>query len=225
MRENEIILTESERSILNSYVYFAEGLSNYLGKSYEIVVHSLEDLDHSAVKVINGYHTGRKEGAPITNLALSMLAHIQNQAELIPGITYFTKNHRGEPMKSTTVTIRGEEDRIIGLFCINFYLNTSLVDVLQDLSPNPAHGHASEDFSGNNYEWVLETVNRMKKEVFADTQVSSHNKNKEIIKRLQEEGIFKLKDSVSVVAEAMDISKNTVYLHLRKLAVPARVEN
>ena len=218
MRAKEIVLTEVDQQILESYRCFAEGLSHYLGKSCEIILHSLENFDHSAIKVINGYHTGRKEGAPITNLALSMLSRIQEEREIIQDIPYFTKNNKGEPMKSTTITIRGERGRIIGLMCINFYLNTALFDVLSDLSPQAGQSSYVENFAGTSDEWILETVDKIKKEVFHDPSIASPNKNKEIVKRLNDEGIFNLKDSVITAAEALNISKNTIYLHLRNLA-------
>ena len=50
-----------------------------------------------------------------------------------------------------------------------------------------------------------------------DSAISSINKNKEIIFRLYQQGIFNLKDAVITIAEALGISKNTVYLHLRNL--------
>ena len=71
-------LTLVDRAILESYKEVAEGLSDYLGEGYEIVLHSLESLESSVIKIINGYHTGRKEGAPITDLALKMLEEIRN---------------------------------------------------------------------------------------------------------------------------------------------------
>ena len=61
-------LTSLDKKILHSYCQTLDGLSNYLGNGYEIVLHSLEDYEHSAIKVINGYHTGRTEGAPILSL-------------------------------------------------------------------------------------------------------------------------------------------------------------
>ena len=48
--------------------------------------------------------------------------------------------------------------------------------------------------------------------------VKSHsNKNKEIIRKLYDKGIFQIKDSVPKIADELNISKNTVYLHLRNL--------
>ena len=69
----EISFVKEERLILNSYIPVVEGLAAYLGPSYEITLHSLENLDHSVIKIMNGFHTGRSEGSPITDLALRML--------------------------------------------------------------------------------------------------------------------------------------------------------
>ena len=50
-----------------------------------------------------------------------------------------------------------------------------------------------------------------------DSSVSSSNKNKEIIRLLYQQGIFNLKDSVQITSQKLNLSKNTVYLHLRNL--------
>ena len=41
--------------------------------------------------------------------------------------------------------------------------------------------------------------------------------NKNIIILLHEKGIFKMKNAVEIVAKELDISKNTVYMHLRNI--------
>ena len=69
-------LTVTDRQILNSYALMLNGLGAYLGDGYELVLHSLESLDHSVIKIINGHFTGRKEGSPITDLALKMLGEL-----------------------------------------------------------------------------------------------------------------------------------------------------
>jgi predicted transcriptional regulator YheO len=53
--------------------------------------------------------------------------------------------------------------------------------------------------------------------VLADGAVPSSQKNKEIIKLLYYQGIFKLKDAVQTISRDLGISKNTVYLHIRAL--------
>lgn len=119
MSEYNVPFTDEDHRILSSCVTLVEGLADYLGGGYEIVLHSLEDVEHSVVKIINGHHTGRTTGAPITDLALSMLSRIENENR--PGyISYFSRNKKGEPLKAATIAIRGVGGRIIGLLCINF---------------------------------------------------------------------------------------------------------
>ena len=79
MKQKPIALSKSDLAILESYKVLAEGLANYLGDGYEIVIHSLGNLEHSVIKIINGYHTGRKEGSPITDLGLTMAKNINGK--------------------------------------------------------------------------------------------------------------------------------------------------
>ena len=98
MHDPQVSFTPADRAVLESYKTLVEGLAGYLGDGYEIVLHSLENLEHSAVKVANGHHTGRREGAPITDLALSMLSRLTEKNS--PGyVCYNAKNkfHPAQP--------------------------------------------------------------------------------------------------------------------------------
>ncbi len=116
-------LTKIDRQILDSYASMIEGLSMYLGSVYEISLHSLEDYDHSVVKIMNGYHSGRTVGAPLTDLALNMLKRIKDQG-ISSGkdfTSYTAINALGESLKSSTIPILGQNNRVIGVLCINLY--------------------------------------------------------------------------------------------------------
>jgi predicted transcriptional regulator YheO len=191
-----------------------EGLADYLGDGYEFVLHSLENLDQSAVKVINGHHTGRKEGAPITDLAIEMLSRIQNNDAGY--CSYHVSNSRGEPLKGTTITIRGENGRIIGLVCINFYLNTPLAGFLKALF-QPDETKVTETFAENMDELLETMTERTRGEVDKDESIRASLKKFEIVSRLHKQGVFRIKDAVPRVAGVLGISRNTVYLHLRSL--------
>ena len=215
----QMALTPVDRAILESYKAVLDGFSSYFGEGYEMVLHSLEDYDHSVIKIVNGYHTSRMEGAPITDLALSMLEKIRSQGGEPKAITYFTQNRRGEPLKSSTIPVLGEGGRIIGLLCMNFYLNTPFRQVIGDFVPLPTEGgeqHA-ETFTDNVDELIGNAVAEVRRQVEADETVTASNKNKEMVRRLEAKGIFNLKDGVAKAAQALRISKNTVYLHLRNL--------
>lgn len=218
MTQPNIVFTPEDRCILESYKTTVEGFAEYLGEGYEVVLHSLENLNHSVIKIINGHHTGRKEGAPITDLALDMLNRIQTEG--LPGhISYFTHNKKGEPLKSTTITIAGTEGKIIGLLCINFYLNTPVSSIIADLHPVETSGrkYQSENYADKPQELVARAVSEAIEQVKLNPAIPASLKKREIISILDEQGIFQFKDSVIQVAELLTVSKNTVYLHLRNL--------
>ncbi len=120
MKNPTVILTETDKMILDSYRNIADGLGDFFGNSCEIIVHSLENLDASVFKIINGNHSGRSVGAPITDVALSMLGKLEEGSKE-KFITYFVKNKKGELIKASISAIYGENQKVIGLFAINFF--------------------------------------------------------------------------------------------------------
>ena len=203
-----MVLTPADRLVLEAYGNLLDGLAQYLGDGYEIVLHSLEDLERSVVKIVNGHHTGRTVGAPITDLALSMLARITQQ-EGAPAISYFTQNRKGEPLKAATIAIQGENRRIIGLLCINFYLNTPFAQVLAAFTPPAAAPvRVIETFGENTAELVEEAVTRTRLQVDTQAAIPVSMKNRQVVAILYRQGIFNIKNAVDLVAAAMGISKN-----------------
>ena len=207
-------LTKTDLCILDSYTCLAKGLSEYLGTGYEIVVQSLGNPDEGVICIMNGHYTGRKIGAPITDFALEMFERIKSH-DGTPYASYFTENKNGEPIRSTTIAIHGENHRVIGFICINFFLNLPLATFIRENYFSEHLRVFSETFAENSREIIEKQVVKIRDEVFSDKNISLNNKNKEIIFRLSNCGIFNLKDSVVLVAEQLGISKNTVYLHLR----------
>lgn len=216
-------LTSVDHKILNTYIPVLEGLAAYLSNCYEIVLHSLEDYEHSVISIFHGEHTGRTVGAPITDLALKMLDAIEQGHE--DHIAYFSRNRNGEPLKSTTIAIRGEGRKIIGLLCINLYLNSPMNDFIAALTPTPVEefsGHINEFFAQDTSELVLAALEEEKERVLSDDNTSPSKSNKLIVEGLYNRGIFQIKDAVIIVAEQLGISKNTVYMHLRNCKAAAR---
>jgi predicted transcriptional regulator YheO len=209
-------LSNMDKTILDSYAAMLDGLANYMGAGYELVLHSLEDLDHSVIKIINGHYSNRQTGAPVTDLALSMLKEIENNNEKQWYKTYFNRNKRGILTKSSTIPILGEKRRVIGLLCINFYMDTSFTNIIENFIPkNIGTGPEEENFVMNTRELIVNSLKDVKHLIHDDTSIQNVNKNKEILFVLYKKGIFNLKDAVVTVAEALGISKNTIYMHIR----------
>lgn len=213
-----IKLTKADHMILESYITIMEGLADYLGEGYELVLHSLENLNQSVVKIINGHHTGRVAGAPITDLALSMLADIEKNKDK-KFITYFNNKKKDRPLKSSTIAIYGENQKVIGLLCINLYLNIPFSVLISSFVQTSCEVNEQIDevFLDNTSDLVEHACLEAIEFIQDDSTISVQNRNKEIISILYDTGIFNIKDSIIKVAEHLAISKNTVYMHLRNI--------
>lgn len=218
-------LTKTDKIIMDSYASIIEGLSAYLGSAYEISLHSLEDYNHSVVKIMNGYHSGRSAGAPLTDLALNMLKRITDHglSATETYTSYNAINSAGEHLKSSTIPVIGENNRVIGILCINFYMDSPLSEILQSLSGGNSSHTEHEHFASTTTDTISEAVNDARNQVMLNSNIPAVNKNKELIRILYEKGIFRIKDSVVEVANALNISKNTVYLHLRSISKDSKI--
>ena len=118
-------------------------------------------------------------GAPLTDLALNMLKRIEDHGLAVTKshISYNAINSMGERLKSSTIPILGENDRVIGILCINMYLDSPFSEVLESITGTGAEPTEQEHFSVN----TTDTIHQ-------------------------------------AIADALGISINTVYLHLRSLS-------
>ncbi len=207
--------TEEDKTILHSYRAVVDGVSALIGRHCEIVLHSLEDLEHSTICIANGHNTNRQIGSPLTDLALKSLHNMQTDSVSKP---YFTRTKNQGLMKSVTIAIRNKRQRIIGLLCININLDVPVSEFMQAFMPTQAEAEASSvNFASSVEELVAQTVEKTIEEVTADRLVANNNKNRQIVISLYEKGIFDIKDAINLVAERLDISRHTVYLYIRQL--------
>jgi len=215
-------LTKSDEITLNSYAIMLEGLAAYFGNSFEFVLNRFDDLDHSVIMIINGYHSNRTVGAPVTDLTLERLINTDNEMEHYY-MTHTTTSQFGEPIRSVTIPIVGEGNWIIGMVCINFYASSSISTFMsgflqgnEQLREGANSGHVSENYAANSEGIISKALEEAKAAVYDDRAVTASNRNKAIIRALYERGIFSLKDSVALVSRSLGLSKNTVYLYIRK---------
>ena len=189
-----LVLTAADKAILESYAAMVPNLGEYLGDGYEIILHSLENLHHSVIENVNGHYSGRANGAPITDLALSMLSKIEHDKSHA-NICYMNRSKSGVPLRSSTIPIFGEHKRIIGLLCINFYTDIPFSSVLKKFSfDSPTIQSISpeirENFAENTDELIETALAEIKNTIMNDLSISSQNKNKEIVLELYHRGIL-----------------------------------
>lgn len=205
--------SDEDHAILASYFPMVDGIAALIGEHCEIVLHSLEFLEHSAIYIANGHNTNRKIGSPITDRALKSLRHMATDSVSKP---YFTKAKGGVLMKSITIAIRNAKQHVIGLLCININLEVPTSQFLSSFIA-PIDPESEVTFASSVEDLVSQTIQTTIDDVMANRHISNNNKNRQIVISLFEKGIFDIKDAINQVAEKLDISRHTVYLYIRQI--------
>ena len=206
-------LSDEDHAILASYFPVVDGIAALIGEHCEIVLHSLEFLEHSAIYIVNGHNTDRKIGSPITDRALWSLHHMQTDSVSKP---YFTKAKGGVLMKSITIAIRNGKQHVIGLICININLDVPVSQFLSSFIA-PKETDSNVNFASSVEDLVAQTIESTIEEIQNNRNVANNNKNRQIVTTLFEKGIFDIKDAINQVADRLNISRHTVYLYIRQI--------
>lgn len=217
MSDQLAYLDDLDKEIMLSYFSLSESIASLLGEFCEVVIHSLNAYEKSIIKIINGHHTSREVGSPITDKGLQLLKLYQKDKSSTQQV-YFSRLNNGNLIKSTTHIIVGHQGKPIGLFCINLNLSTPLdktVSSFMATDPIPLH-HKSENFITHPKELIEEAFHKATCEIEQHTAKQSKLYKKSIIFHLFENGIFELKEAVPIVAEKLSLTSHAIYKHLRE---------
>ncbi|WP_234418454.1 helix-turn-helix transcriptional regulator [Dongshaea marina] len=209
--------TAEDHLLMDSYADLVDSLAAFAGLHCEVVLHSLESLHNSVIKIANGFHTKRSAGAPITDMALELVKRLEQSSENFVA-NYMTRTDDGLMMRSTTMGLRNSKQQLIGLLCFNMNISAPFHELAANWLPvgNEPMSDSPETFASNVEELVTRTIERTIHEINQDPQVGNQNKNKLIVTRLHDKRIFDIKDAVLLVASKLGISKHTVYLYIRQ---------
>jgi predicted transcriptional regulator YheO len=205
---------------LRSYVSLVRGLAEMFGPNCEVVLHDLAAMPHSIIAIENGHVTGRRLGDVPTD---QMLRSLRN-ADQTPDVRLYVTSKEGRVLKSLAVTLRGAGGQPIGVLGVNFDIS-EIVQVQRTLSVLTAVGRLggaatpeTEELFGGDIRDVLAgmitaTLNEMGKMPVTMTR----EEKMEVVKRLEERGAFLVKRSAEQVAEALDLSRFTIFSYLKEI--------
>lgn len=214
-REGRIRLDESDRRLLRALEPVVDAIAALFGNNCEVLVHSLEDLSRSVVKIANGHVTGRTEGSPMTDLGIKTIRNARAGSSDVIG-SYFSKTSSGKTLKSVTALIRNEE-KPIGMLCINLDLSVPLEDVLKTFAVDWRGTDSPENFAMSSEELIHVTLDKAIEKMSRERQISANTRNKKIVQELHQQGIFDIKGAVDMVARELGVSRYTVYNYLREI--------
>lgn len=209
---------KERESILQNLRQLADGVVAMFGRNCEVCVHDLDRLDRSLVYLC-GNVTGRKPGAPATDLLLRILRREKETGKNM--WSYSTISGDGRSLKSTTTLFRDHQGKPVAAFCINLD-TTDFYNACQTLMPfipqeNNSPVPDMETFTQSMEETVESLFRRGVEEIGHHPATMSVEEKTMLIQHLEDNGTFQLKGSVDQVASLMGVTRYTVYNYLKKI--------
>jgi predicted transcriptional regulator YheO len=178
----------------------------------EVVIHDFTDLDHSIIH-IQGNVTNRSVGGAATDLLLKQVKsdtkedYITNYLTTLPG---------GRLMKSTTMFLRDQDDQVFGAFCINFQVSDFMGFEKILTTFLSTDNNVSEVLTDDINETLQALISETLYDMGSTTPLLTKGDKIELIRRLEDKGVFQVKRSVTLLAHQLGISRATVYNYLRE---------
>ena len=79
---NEGLLGTENKVLLRTLKAVVDCIAESFGGNCEVVLHSLEDLAHTVVKIANNHVTGRKVGSPMTDFGMDILERAESSERM-----------------------------------------------------------------------------------------------------------------------------------------------
>lgn len=227
---------------VKSFVPLVDFLEAALSSNSEIALHDFSDPDHSIVDIRNAHVSGRKIGAPATDLAIKIMNGAYADRDFIAG--YTTRSMGNKALRSASFIIR-EDGHCVGMLCINtdISLLSRLDSVVQQIVgaysevsgpedvaagespampvlplPSMTSGvHEVESLTDSTQDLIARNIEDLVVERGFTIERLGQAERIDIIRTLNANGMFLLKGAVASCAETMGISEPSVYRYLQKV--------
>ncbi len=201
------------KPILANYIRIADLIAQTMGEDCEVVLHDLENLEHSVVYTANNCVTGRMVGQSFNHLVPQLMLDKKLEKGLVTN--YYFTTPTGKIIRSSTAIIEDMDGKAVGAICINVDTTrvTEQINWLQSMLPGLEHQAPKGDDCNVH---VSDIVDGYIDEILDNKDIESLNRETklQLIKLMDERGIFLLKGAVENVSKKMGISKVTIYSYI-----------
>jgi len=206
--------------IFDHYTRVGEIIAEKFSPYLEVIIHDLRDPEHSIIAIFNSHITGRKIGDGTSDIGYKKLAN-----ELPDKIVnYENISPSGSKMKSSSLTIRDEHNKIIGSMAFNFdlapfeniqeFFNTITKTNISQLGDFPKQ----EQF----FIWNIrdELEQELNKYIIANRLQGKALTKKDklnVVSLMNKRGHIKKRGSVSILSELLAITRPTLYKYIKDI--------
>ena len=196
-----------------------ELLEQQMGNNLEIVLHDLrKPYEHTIVDIRNGHISGREIGGCGSDRGLEVMrGTVKNGDEF----NYITRTPDGKMLRSSSLYFRDDTDKVVASLCVNQDITDtlkmeSLLHGMNKYAPD-GQGQRNEVLAGNIQELMNRLIEESVQTIGKPAAEMTRAEKKEMVRLLDEKGLFLITYSGETVCEVLDISKYTLYKYLEAI--------
>lgn len=201
---------------IKNYIPIAKMIADTFGNYCEVIIHDFSNPQNSVVYIENNVVTKRQLGESFTEYFIKDVL-LSRKFHDDCSTNYMMKGKNGEIIKSSTVLIRDDLEKVIGALCINIDIThmkgfiSQIEDMIRIENVNLDVDNEVEVLPN-----IKDIVDDIIDKTIGDSNIESMNRDQKIdlIRFMDSKGIFLIKGTADKVAEKMNISKVTVYSYL-----------
>lgn len=201
-----------ENYVVKKYLSIVDMIAKTYGEKCEIVIHDLTNPQNSVVHTVNNHVTGREVGQSFEHLVTQVLLSQNFENDCAANYYYTTDDNR--LIKSSTALLRNDENRVVAAICINIEAQKGekvVPELLENIEINEP--------VGEKHVHVMEIVDDIIEHTLKgkDVKLLKREEKIEIVRFMNNKGIFLIKGAIDKVSEKMSISKVTIYSYMDEI--------
>ena len=204
------------KPILAQYIPLAHMIAQTIGDDCEVVLHDLENPQQSVVYIVNNRVTGRQVGQSFDHLVPQVILSKKLDHDIVTNYYFHTAD--GRLIKSSTALLKDFGGKVVGALCINIDTTkiSQQIEWLQSLMPGTEENAAPAEVSQEELTHVSEIVTDLIDKIIGNKDMARLRREEklEMIRFMDQRGIFLLKGAVDQVGSRMGISRVTVYSYI-----------
>ena len=208
------------KPVIAQYIPIAQLIAQTVGEDCEVVLHDLATPQSSVVYTVNNHVTGRQVGQSFDHLVPQVILSQKLENDIVAN--YYFRTSEGKLIKSSTALLKDFDGRVVGAMCINIDTTriTQQMEWLQAMLPgvgdNIAAPAAPAEVPLEAVTHVSEVVTDLIDRTIGDKDISRMRREEklELIRFMDQRGIFLMKGAVDQVGSRMGISRVTVYSYI-----------
>ena len=194
----------------------AKAIACQFGPNCEVVVLDLgtNEPEHSIVAIENGHVSGRKVGDGPSRVVLEALH--SDTTKLQDRLAYLTKTEDGRILKSSTIYMRDDDGKAIGIFSINYDISAmkAMEEMIQGFVGPARPEKEAPEITHSVGELLDQLIEQSVRLVGKPAALMNKEDKIRAIRFLNDSGAFLITKSGAKVCSYFGISKYTLYSYL-----------